>query len=88
MKNTIINLLETNSKIHFAKHNYEKTFIAKTSGKEMYRMPVIYRYKADSWYDKPKEYILPSGERAIDGTIWKWYNEKERRWVNGSPDEG
>ncbi len=88
MKNNILNLLESNDKIHFAKYNYEKTFITKINEKEINRMPAIYRYKADSLYDEPKEYILPDGERAIDGTIWKWYNKKERRWVNGSPNEG
>ncbi len=88
MKNTILGLLESNSKIHFGKYNYEKSFIAKENEKEIYRMPVIYRYKAESLYDEPKEYILPNGERTIDGNIWKWYNEEKRRWINGSPDEG
>lgn len=88
MKNTIENLLKERSKVHFQNYNYEMSFICIEEKNEMFRRQVIWRYRAPSIYDKPREVIDYRGEKRIDGSIWRWYNEKERRWVHGSPYEG
>lgn len=82
MKNTIVKLLEEKSRVHFKGRNYEVTKELMTG------TPIILRWKADSILEEAKEYTLSDGEKAIDAIIWKWYNKKEGRWVDGSQDEG
>lgn len=67
MKNTIENMLKERTRVHFKKYNYEENFILY----EEYRVPVIWRYRADDVFENPLEYIDHKGNKRIDGEIWK-----------------